>query len=170
MPSPPQLDVVHKRVFSKKCASAKCGRRTVTLALVPYTVRVDHDGRKYDVSLAALSVPKCDNCGAISIDAVAEKQIDHGFRQTAGLLTPEEIRKHRDDLHLTQKELAVHLGVAPETLSRWENGPQVQQRAYDRFLRTFFAFPDVRAALADEARLMGGGMATIAPPQLASTG
>ena len=67
----------------------------------------------------------------------------------------QRVRTARKGLGMTQQELAARRGVAAETLSRWENGTQVQQRAYDRFLRIFFGFADVRAVLADEARLVG---------------
>src|ERR1700694_1721907 len=121
-----------ERTFSKKCA--KCGQRAVTIGTVPYKVQVDHDGRKYEVFIPALSVPRCGNCEAFSIDAVAEKEIDTAFRRAAGLLTPEQIREGREKLGFTQKQEAAFLALAPETLSRWENGSQVQQRAFDRLL------------------------------------
>jgi hypothetical protein len=35
--------------------------------------------------------------------------------------------------------LAAHLGVAKETVSRWETGGQIQQRGYDLLLRLYFA-------------------------------
>jgi putative zinc finger/helix-turn-helix YgiT family protein len=116
----------------------------MALATIPYTIRIDHDGRKYDVSIPALSVPKCGNCGAISIDADAEKQISDAFHKQARLLTPEEILQGREALGLTQKEMADLLGIADATLSRWETGIQVQQRSFDKFLRAFFASPALR--------------------------
>ena len=35
----------------------------------------------------------------------------------------DQIRRNRDDLGLSQRVLAEHLGVAVETISRWETGP-----------------------------------------------
>jgi putative zinc finger/helix-turn-helix YgiT family protein len=57
------------------------------------------------------------------------------------LLSPEEIRRSREKLGLTQKQFAALLGVGEATVSRWETGAQIQQRAMDRFLRLCFASP-----------------------------
>jgi transcriptional regulator with XRE-family HTH domain len=43
--------------------------------------------------------------------------------------------------------LARLLGVGEATLSRWETGGQIQQRALDRLLRLYFAVPPARDAL-----------------------
>lgn len=136
---------MHERTFSRKCG--KCRQRMVQIAVVPYEVQVDHDGRKYRVEIAALSVPKCSNCGTISIDVEADKQIDAAFREVAGLLKPEQIRAGREELGLNQQEFADVLGIAASTLSRWENGVQVQQRSLDRFVRAFFNVPALREHL-----------------------
>jgi putative zinc finger/helix-turn-helix YgiT family protein len=137
-----------ERAFSKKCS--KCRQRAVALAVAPYTTQIDHDGRKYTVAIPDLVVPQCANCGTISLDDEANRQISAAFRQQAGLLTPEQIRAHRAALGLTQQALADLLGVAVATLSRWETGAQIQQRALDRFLRSFFKIPELRQALEHE--------------------
>src|SRR5688500_12031064 len=98
-----------ERVFSKKCA--KCRQRTVALAAVPYTIQIDHDGRKHTVSFDAISLPKCGNCGEIAIDAYAEQLIYEEFRREAHLLTPEQIRQGRERLGLTQQQFADLLAV-----------------------------------------------------------
>jgi putative zinc finger/helix-turn-helix YgiT family protein len=112
-----------------------------------YTAEVVHDGRSYTVTVPALRLFRCRNCGEAVLDTEANEQISRAFRRQAGLLTPEEIRQKREALGLKQKELAERLGVAKETLSRWETGGQVQQRSLDRLLRLYFALPEVRAFL-----------------------
>jgi DNA-binding transcriptional regulator YiaG len=108
----------------------------VAIATVPYSIQIDHDGRKYNVHVPALSVPKCSNCGAISIDEDAENQIDAAFRKEADLLTPLEIRQGRIRLgFFHQQDFATCLGIGVSTLSRWETGAQVQQRILDDLLR-----------------------------------
>src|SRR5207244_4396982 len=47
----------------------------------------------------------------------------------------------RDKLALTQKQLANLLGVSEATVSRWETGARIQQRAMGRFLRVCLASP-----------------------------
>jgi putative zinc finger/helix-turn-helix YgiT family protein len=81
------------------------------------------------------------NCQALSIDDEADHQICAAFRCEARLLAPEEIREGREKLALTQKQFANLLGVGEATVSRWETGTQIQQRALDRFLRVCLASP-----------------------------
>jgi len=119
----------------------------MAIATLPYAIQIDHEGRKYNVHVPALTVPKCTNCGAISIDDLADKQIDAAFREEAGLLTPEQIYQIRNRLNLTQQELAGRLGIGEAMLSRWETGIQVQQRSLDRFLRTVAEVPGVQQYL-----------------------
>jgi putative zinc finger/helix-turn-helix YgiT family protein len=138
---------VAERAFSRKCG--KCRQRTVELATVPYTTQIDHDGRKYTVTIPDLVIPRCGNCGTIVLDEEANRRISAAFRSQAGLLPPEQIRRHRTALGLTQQALADLLGVAVATLSRWETGAQIQQRSLDRFLRAVFVIPELRRALVD---------------------
>jgi putative zinc finger/helix-turn-helix YgiT family protein len=76
-------------------------------------------------------------------DASSEK-VTQELRQKAGLLTPTQIRENRKRLGLNQEQLANLLRVAKETVSRWETGGQIQQRAMDLLLRMFFDVPQVR--------------------------
>jgi DNA-binding transcriptional regulator YiaG len=120
----------------------------MAIATVPYRLQVDHDGKKYAVDIPALSVPQCGNCKALSIDEVASEQIDKAFRREAKLLNPEEIREGRINAgYPVAADFARVFGVGVSTLSRWENGSQVQQRFHDTMLRAFFALPDLRQFL-----------------------
>ncbi len=127
------------RTYPKRCG--KCGQKAMILAAAPYATTIEHDGRAYEVKIPNLSAPRCANCQAISIDDDADRQISAAFRRAAGLLAPEEIRQGREKLGLTQKQFANLLGVGEATISRWETGAQIQQRALDRFLRVSFASP-----------------------------
>jgi putative zinc finger/helix-turn-helix YgiT family protein len=95
-------------------------------------------------------VPQCANCQTISIDDGADQQISAAFRRAARLLAPEDIREGREKLGLTQKEFANLLGVGESTVSRWETGAQIQQRALDRFLRVCFSSPTAVKLLASD--------------------
>ena len=127
------------RTFPKRCG--KCGRKALQLATVPYATTVEHDGRTYRVEIPDLSAPRCGHCRALSLDDEADRQISAAFRREARLLAPEEIRQGREKLGLTQKQFAQLLGIGEATVSRWETGAQIQQRAMDRFLRLCFACP-----------------------------
>jgi transcriptional regulator with XRE-family HTH domain len=83
----------------------------------------------------------------------ANRAVSDALRRAAGLLTPGQIRTNREALGLTQKQLAGLLGLADATVSRWETGAQIQQRSLDRFQRVFFAFEEVRVALAEEQNI-----------------
>jgi len=131
----------------------------MAIAAVPYDLKVWYGGTEYPVHIDAMSVPKCTNCGAISIDAETERQIDLAFREAATLLPKEAIRANRKQLGLTQQEMARRLRISKEMLSRWETGTRIQQRHMDMLLRVFFASADVRRTLADDSRLPTIGLA-----------
>jgi putative zinc finger/helix-turn-helix YgiT family protein len=133
------------REFSRKCG--KCRNRAVVLATIPYHVQVDHDGRKYQVTIPALTVPQCTVCCTVALDYEANKEISAAFRKEAGLLTPEQIREGRENLGLSQQEFADWFGIAVSTLSRWETGTQIQQRIMNDHLRAFFDVPQFREYL-----------------------
>jgi len=145
--------------FPWKCGH--CRQRAVRPAVVSYTCEADHDGRAYTVTVPELNVPRCGNCGELVLDSAANRQITESFRQQLGLLTPEQIRRNRESLGLTQRELAGLLGIAEATLSRWETGGQIQQRALDRLLRLYFSSASVRKALADSDHLPDLGVDAI---------
>src|SRR5207249_4533721 len=56
--------------------------------------------------------------------------------KTFGFLTPQEIRDLREKkLRMTQEEFAQLTGIGVATISRWERGRLVQNRAMDKYLR-----------------------------------
>ncbi len=115
-----------------------------------YATEIDHDGRTYQVRVPGLRTPRCQNpnCRTILLTPEANRAITAAFRRAAGLLEPEEIRRQREKLGLTQAALAERLEVGTATVSRWETGGQVQQRSLDKLLRLYFDLPEVRRALA----------------------
>ena len=133
------------RPFPWKCG--RCRRREIYPTEGEYTTEIVHDGRSYTVTLLSLRTYRCHNCGEVVLDTEADEQITRAFRRQAGLLTPEEIRQNRKNLGLTQEELAERLSVAEATLSRWENGWQIQQRSLDKLMRLFFELPEARQFL-----------------------
>jgi putative zinc finger/helix-turn-helix YgiT family protein len=131
-----------EQAFSRKCGN--CRRRAVALTTIPYTVQIDHDGRKHTVTILALEAPNCGNCGAIALHEEANKKISEAFRQQTHLLTPEAIREGREKLGLNQQAFADRLGISVSTLSRWETGAQIQQRSLNRLMKAFFRSALVR--------------------------
>jgi putative zinc finger/helix-turn-helix YgiT family protein len=68
----------------------------------------------------------CEKCGleVASIEQAAEIQnsIADAYRRKTGLLTGEEIRRMRERLNLSQRDLAERAGVGIASIKRWENG------------------------------------------------
>jgi putative zinc finger/helix-turn-helix YgiT family protein len=135
------MQAISEHRFPWKCGA--CGERAIVRKVTHYTVQYGHDGRTYTVNVPDLEVPTCENCGEMAFDSRATLRIDQAFRDQIGLLAPEQIRHNREALGLTQEQLATNLGIASATISRWESGHQIQQRAMDRLLRLHFAYPGV---------------------------
>lgn len=134
-----------------------CQEKAVYPAPVAYSLPCDHDGREYAVTVPELVVPTCRACGRMVFDDAANHRVTDALREQVGLLKPARIRAGREALGLTQEQFAARLRIAPATVSRWETGAQVQQRALDLLMRLFFGLTEVRTALADEqaARTLG---------------
>jgi len=132
--------------FPWKCG--ECREREVQpKVLSTYETDLDHDGRSYHVELTDFPVLECQRCGARLIQDEGNRRLSEALRQAVGLLSPVEIKAHRDALGLTQKQLAEYLRISESTLSRWETGAQIQQRAMDVLLRGFFDLEAFRGYL-----------------------
>src|SRR5438270_3749499 len=99
------------RPSARKCMH--CRERAVSPTVLPsYTTEMEHDGRKYHVSLTDFRVLKCERCGAIILDDSANERLDEALRSEAGILSPAEIRQKRDALGLTQQAVADFLRIS----------------------------------------------------------
>ena len=133
------------RPFPWSCPN--CLREEVHPEVMPYTTDVMHDGRRYHLEIPQISIPKCRACGKVFISNRVDEEILRALRAQARLLMPEQIKDSREALGLKSKDFAERLGVAAETISRWETGALIQSRAMDNSLRLYFACPAVRALL-----------------------
>lgn len=134
------------RPYPWKCRS--CGEKALGPAVVDYPATMEHDGRPYSFVVPGLHLLECVACHERVLPDDAFEQVLARLRAEAGLLTPADIRERRKRLGLTQEQLAAHLSVAKETVSRWETGGQIQQRAFDKLLRVYFDLSAVRDYLA----------------------
>ncbi len=148
------------RPFPWRCPH--CLAKEVRPAVMPYAAKVKHDGIEYTIDIPALEIPKCQNCGELLFSNHVDEQIRDALLDRLRLLTPDQIRAGRKVLSLHQSQLAERLGVAAETISRWETGALIQSRSMDNLLRVYFAIPEVRNVLAGEAQDPGLGVMVIA--------
>jgi putative zinc finger/helix-turn-helix YgiT family protein len=151
------------RPFPWRCV--ECREKQVYPQATDYTITVKHDGRPYEIHIPDLEIPTCRNCGEKVFGGKEDGRITDALREHVGLLKPGEIRRKREGLKLTQDALAEQLGVAKETISRWETGGVIQSRAMDKLLRLFFGCPPVREFLQQRTEGNNGSDPQSPPPE-----
>lgn len=81
----------------------------------------------------------CDECGEDLTDAAGLKRLaDEAmrlYRDSHGLLSPEEIKGVRKSRGLNQKQFQKLLGVTSPAVSRWETGTVTQSKPIDNLIR-----------------------------------
>jgi len=142
--TPPQ------RPYPWRCR--ECGKKSVSLGKTKYDAEVRHDGRLHTFIIPALEIPICQSCGAKVFTGTVDEQVNSALRKYLILLSPQEIRSSLQRIGASQKELAIRLGIAEATLSRWVNGSQIQSRSMDTLLRLYCGIPLVRNTLLDRAQ------------------
>lgn len=98
-----------------------------------------------DVKVPGAEFMKCNVCGATAlgydqIRLLREKAFAI-YRESNGLLTPDEIRGIRERLGLSQAALGRLLRVGPNTLSRWEGNRIVQSASLNSLLQVIRDVP-----------------------------
>lgn len=121
-----------------QCCSEKCVKQ-----FVDDTVSVRYEGKNYTVEVSAVPVMDCPSCGTRTSGGDLQTIARRALRRQLGLLQPEDIKAMRESLGLTQEDVERILGIATESLSRWENDRVIQSRAMNKFLHTFYMAPDV---------------------------
>jgi putative zinc finger/helix-turn-helix YgiT family protein len=93
------------------------------------------DGKTKGVVADNVPLSECDNCGERLSGPEAARIRHEAICRTFGLLTPGEIQSIRERLGLSQERFAQLTGIGVATISRWERGRLLQNRAMDRYLR-----------------------------------
>ncbi|MGI9014813.1 MAG: type II TA system antitoxin MqsA family protein [Phycisphaerales bacterium] len=133
------------RPFPWRCHA--CAKDSIHGASIEHLVVRRHEGVTHKVVVENLSVGRCDECSELVFHADSDRQIEAALRDHLGLLSAGEIAAGRAALGLSQVAMADALGVAAESLCRWEKGHVMQSRSTDRMLRTFLAVPEMREFL-----------------------
>ena len=102
------------------------------------------------VTLVGIRILRCPRCGEedVEIPRIAEldRVIARHLIEKPGHLDGAEIRFLRKLLGFSGRDLAATIGVAPETVPRWENNRQPMDHGHDHALRALAA---VRAPIED---------------------
>jgi putative zinc finger/helix-turn-helix YgiT family protein len=95
------------------------------------------DGKTKTVVAENVPVSECDNaeCGERLSGPKAGRIRHEAICRTFGLLTPCEIQAIRERLGPSQERFAQLTGIGVATISRWERGRLLQNRAMDNYLR-----------------------------------
>jgi len=141
-----------------KCAA--CGSGTVERRSEDHVIRFD--GHRFTGRITA---DVCRACGESLVTLGELARVELEAARTlgdVGFVSSKSFRFMRHALGLTARELALDLGVAPETISRWEN----EERPLDRLAWVTLAAM-VRDRLEGSERTRDQLAATRAPTRLA---
>jgi putative zinc finger/helix-turn-helix YgiT family protein len=129
--------MIKNRTKSRKLRRCPaCGEGWLKRAFVRDEFSHEEDGNPKTVVAMKVPVERCENCGEIFRGPDSARLHHEAICRTFGFLTPREIVELREDaLKLTQEEFARLTGIGLATISRWERGRLVQNRAMDRYLR-----------------------------------
>jgi len=102
------------------------------------------------VTLLGVEVRRCPSCAEYEVVFPRVLQLHQvlaaAILRKRSALVPQEARFLRNILLWSEDDLAQHMGVSPETVSRWETGAEPMAPTADRLLRLLVA-PALPASL-----------------------
>ena len=123
--------------MSEKCY--ECGSSLKIFKDKPYNYR--ESGLDY-IILVGIKQSHCSKCKETFVTIpkveILHRAIGKAICCKKALLDASEIKYLRKEIHLKGKEFAKSLGIAPETVSRWENNKQTISDAEDRLIRSLY--------------------------------
>jgi len=120
------------------------------------------DGKTKTVIAENVPESECDNtaCGERLSGPEAARIRHEAICRMFGLLTPHEIQAIRERLDLSQERFAQLTSIGVATISRWERGRLLQNRAMDNYLRLVERSEENILFLEDEYLALDSGGAT----------
>ena len=112
---------------------AECGNSVAT-SWHSHTFQYGSDASAADLTVR-LPVRRCDQCDFDYLDDEGERIKHEAVCRHLGVLTPAEVRGIREHHGMSRAAFAKITGIGEASLSRWENGINVQAPANDRYLR-----------------------------------
>jgi putative zinc finger/helix-turn-helix YgiT family protein len=125
----------HSAGRTSRCPTCSAGKLHDKIVTERFEFEVD--GKTKTVVAENVPVSECDNvtCGERLSGPEAARIRHEAICRTFGLLTPREIQVIRERLGLSQERFAQLTGLGIATISRWERGRLLQNRAMDNYLR-----------------------------------
>jgi putative zinc finger/helix-turn-helix YgiT family protein len=118
----------------------RCGSAAVESAY--REVEFDYGGREKPFRVkATFPLTTCRECGFTSVEGDGETLQHEAACRHLGVMTPAEIQTLREKMNLAQKDLAELTGLGVASISRWERGLVIQNKACDQLLY-LLTFPE----------------------------
>lgn len=121
-----------------------CREAAVRPASVLYQTDVEFDGRCYRVELPDLGVLRCESCGAMVLDDEANRKVTEAIARKRGCSLPTRYGKGARRWASPRSSLPPDFRLPKRRSPAGRRGGQVQQRALDQYLRTYFRVPEAR--------------------------
>lgn len=112
-----------------------CGKANLESRRIKDVFDYESDQESIRVEVDDVPIQACVACGEIFLGPQALQMRHHAVCRQLGLLNPDEIRSLREQLGLSQDQLATLTGIGVASISRWERGRLLQNRAHDNLLR-----------------------------------
>ncbi len=94
---------------------------------------------------AEVPVYKCTDCNFMYTDHEGDRLCHDAVCKYLQVLTPNEIRTLRKNAGLTIKDFSRTTGIGEASISRWENGTLIQNKAMDFYLRLLGVIKNLQA-------------------------
>jgi len=111
----------------------ECGSSKLTSRQEEYRFQYGKGAEAVELS-AVVEVEKCGDCGFSCMGPAAERACHEAICEHLGVMKPSQIKGLRDYHGLTQADFSKITGLGEATLSRWERGIVIQNKAYDNYL------------------------------------
>lgn len=134
--------MVHEGVSEDRSRCPQCGQGWLEPQIVTRRYDYEDGDRKVPVVAENLPVRVCTHCQETFSGPEAARIHHEAICRALGLLTPDEISSVRKRLGASQEEFAALTGIGVATISRWERGRLLQNKAMDLYLRLLDSNPE----------------------------
>jgi putative zinc finger/helix-turn-helix YgiT family protein len=149
--------MTHPQPAAKKRSRCPvCGRADLEPRTRTERFTYEDGARVVEVVAENVPVEVCPACGETYSGPAAWSIRDEATCRALGLLTPSQLRELRAGLRLSPAQLAELVGLDEPTLTAWETGRAMPNRAADRLLRLLAAHPETIQFLSELPGLPNG--------------